>query len=144
MCLLGSSLTDPPNVPMLCNRWIVAGLISKVVACTVGLEMLDCNSSAEGPLDWLVASLSVSTFCGVFPSVMIKPKLLLSSSEKTLKQWVSKPGDGDDVPRPVFTNVHSKMSFWDILRKTIFFVVVVVALFLPETRASSQDLLQNY
>ncbi|KAF7835240.1 Retrovirus-related Pol polyprotein from transposon TNT 1-94 [Senna tora] len=48
MCLLGSSLTAPPNVPMLCNRWIVAGLISKVVACTVGLEMLDCNSSAEG------------------------------------------------------------------------------------------------
>jgi len=71
---------------------------------------------------------------------VIEAKLFLSLSKEGLKLGVSQKGDGDNVSTSLFSNVDSEVAFWDIQRKTIFVVVVVL---LSQARTSLQDLLQD-
>ena len=45
---LGSSYDSPPNWIVYCIIWMMAGLISKLLACMVGLLMLDVAPLTEG------------------------------------------------------------------------------------------------
>ena len=70
---------------------------------------------------------------------MIKAKFFFSLSKEGLELGVCQERDWYNIPTSVFTNINSKVAFWDVKREAI----IIIAMFLPQARAPLEDLLQN-
>ena len=74
---------------------------------------------------------------------MLETKLFLCLLEKKLKFGSGQKRNGYNIPDSILSNVDDEMSFRYVKRMSVLIFAVHITLFLPQARASLQNLLDH-
>ena len=64
--------------------------------------------------------------------IVVEAKLFLGLLEQRLKLWASEERNGHNISAPILSNVHHKVALWNVQRKALLVVAIVVVLLLSQ------------